>query len=74
MPVKAWTKKKDLGENEVMKCPHREPATPVRNALRQNASSRARSTLTPSDCEAISLSRDALMERPKDDLPIRQTT
>ncbi len=57
-----------------MKCAHREPATPVKNALTQKASSRERMTLMPRDCAAISLSRTATICRPKADLASRQMT
>ena len=71
--LKACVKKKDFGEKEVMKCAQRAPATPVRKALIQKASSRDRITLMPSERAAISLSRTALMSRPKGDLPILLT-
>ena len=59
MMLNAWVKKNDFGEKDVMKCAHREPATPVRKALMQNANRRERSTLTPRESAAISLSRAA---------------
>ena len=74
MILKACVKKKDLGEKEVIKWAHREPATPVRKALMQKASSRERITLTPSERAAISLSRAARMSRPNAEAPILQTT